>query len=300
MTNITVIPLRRQKVWSWPAVALFTLGGMGAGLYLSSLIVTLAVGGMDLFKQGPLPFGLVSCLIIVSGFLIILGELAKPLKSYYAIYGLNNSWLSREMLSFFVLFSSVLIDNTSSSVFFRVVSVGAATLFIYSQGSVVYGSRAISAWNVKIIPFLFVLSGTLSGYGVFLLLFRIPDQAMAAILALVGITLLTANILALIIYLVTGHSSEFLRATKELKTTKSVFFNILLAGVVPLTLLLILVHLAKSGNEGVTQIGNIAVAVGLIIILGAISQKTSIIRIASFIRGVSIEISETWESTKQD
>ena len=85
MKNRMGIPPEQQETWTWPAVAMFTLVGMGVGLYLSSAILNLVSGNPRLFVAGPIPYGSAACLTVILGFLFVLIEAGRPLKGYYAL-----------------------------------------------------------------------------------------------------------------------------------------------------------------------------------------------------------------------
>ena len=77
-----LIRSKKQKVWGWPGVVNFTLGGMASGFYLlSSLLMVLQDGMLGLSQ--PAGFKLVAPALIGLGFLALTTEAGHPLRARY-------------------------------------------------------------------------------------------------------------------------------------------------------------------------------------------------------------------------
>lgn len=288
----TVIPSVRQEVWRWPSIALFVLGGMGSGLYLSSALLTLSTGGPALFAAGPIPYGPAACLTVILGFLLVMGEAGRPLRGPHALYNIRQSWMSREILALLIFVSAVLIDLVTPSVAIRALSAGAAFMLILCQGFIVYESRAMPSWNNLFIPPVFISSGLSSGFGLLFLIADAQPPARGGVPELTGSILLALNLAIFLIYLFSSRDRSFLSASRNLRKPLLFLINAGIGGVLPLLLLsLLLASTERSGIGSVKQ--GMALIAGVAMIIGGAGQKTSIITAAGFTKGISLDFEGT-------
>jgi formate-dependent nitrite reductase membrane component NrfD len=291
MKNLMILPSERQETWTWPAVAMFTLVGMGAGLYLSSALLNLLSGDLRLFGAVPISYGPAACLTVILGFLFVMGEAGRPLRGHYVLSNVKQSWMSREILFLSIFILTVFIDYIVLSVVIRVFSLVAAFMLILCQGFIIYGSRGITAWNKAFIPLLFLSSGLSSGYG---LLFLIPDVYSLVhwrVSALTGSILLALSLVISLIYLYGSRNDAFRIATESLRNPFSLVVNMGLGGVLPLFLLLFLLNSPEKSNIGLMKEIIVLIA-GITMVFGGISQKASIIMGAGFTRGIFLSREE--------
>src|ERR1700693_4417217 len=87
-----LIPAQRQRLWGWQAVANFTLGGVGAGLYGTAVIVA----GLERTAAVVLASWLAP-LLVLAGFAAVAGEAGRPLRGPRVLWKVRTSWMSREL-----------------------------------------------------------------------------------------------------------------------------------------------------------------------------------------------------------
>lgn len=289
--NQMIIPSERQETWTWPALALFTLVGMGAGLYLSSALLNLLSGDLRLFAAGPISYGLVACVTVILGFLLVIGEAGRPLRGHYVLSNIKRSWMSREVLFLLIFILTVSIDYIVPSLVIRVLSLGAAFILLLCQGFLIYGSRGITAWNKSFTPLFFLSSGLSSGYGLLLLITDVHGLGQWRVSALTGSILLTLNLVILVIYLYASRDDAFRIATKSSRNPFALLINMGIGGVLPLVLLLLLFNSTEKSNTALMKEIIVLIA-GITMVIGGISQKASMIMAAGFTRGIFLSREE--------
>jgi DMSO reductase anchor subunit len=291
MESLMIIPPERQATWTWPAVAMFTLVGMGAGLYLASALLNLLTADLRLFGAVPISYGPVAGLAVILGFFFVMGEAGRPLRGCYALSNIRRSWMSREILFLLIFLMTVFIDYIAPSVIIRILSLGAAFTLILCQGFIIYGSRGITAWNKSFIPFSFLSSGLCSGYGLLLLITDVDSLLRWRVSALTGSILLALTLVISLVYLYASRDHAFRIATKSLRNSFSLLVNMGIGGVLPLVLLLVLLNLTEKRNIGLMKEVIVLIA-GMTMVIGGISQKASLIMAAGFTRGIFLSREE--------
>jgi DMSO reductase anchor subunit len=186
---VELIPPQRQALWGWPAVLNFFLGGAGAGAY----VVAALAGGLD---PSPL-LRLCSWLgpaLVLGGFAAVATEAGRPLRGPRVLARVRTSWMSRELWigGAFVLFAAA--DLLFPLRLHRLQAVAAALLLALAQGFIVRRARGVTAWDVPMMPGLFVLWSLVSGAGLYLTLAAATGQAprravVGALLALLAVGL---------------------------------------------------------------------------------------------------------------
>lgn len=275
----------KQKTWGWPASANFIIGGTGAGLYLVSFLQGLVREGPPSFSES-LRFGLISPLLIAIGFVILGIEAGRPLRGGYVFRHPRQSWISRETYACCIFIPFALLDHLSPYPLIRLFAVTAALGLLISQGFIVYRARAVTAWNVPIIPILFLTSSLASGYGLLLTVTALgglhPDQGMSNS----GLIFAGLNLAIWCIYLFWPRSIHFFSATQALRRPHFLIFSLGLGNIVPLLLLLLLLSLQKLISEPITPF--IAVMSGILLLIGCTGQKAGIIRSSGYFRAIEI------------
>ncbi len=154
----------RQTVWRGPAVANFTLGGMGGGLY--ALLAVLGLAGMPapgwLRALGPV--------LVLAGFLAVAGEAGRPWRGLYALRNLRASWMSRELAAGLLFVLLAALDLLLPGPVLRGLAALAGLALVLCQGFMLSRARGVPAWSVPAMPLLALTSGLLSGGGILLLL----------------------------------------------------------------------------------------------------------------------------------
>lgn len=151
----------RQRLWGWPAVANFTLGGLGAGLYTAA-----AVGGTPGFALarwlGPA--------LVLAGFLAVAAEAGRPLRGPRVLARPRTSWMSRELWLGLAFAGLAAADAAGAAGGLRRLAVLAALALALAQGAIVRAARGVPAWAVGVMPPLFLSSALVSGAGLLALL----------------------------------------------------------------------------------------------------------------------------------
>jgi DMSO reductase anchor subunit len=165
VTLAEMIPAQRQTLWGWPAVANFVLGGIGAGWYV---VASLAAG----FERSPgvTVASWVAPALVLAGFAAVASEAGRPLRGPRVLIRLRTSWMSRELLIGLAFVLLVVADLVFPLRLHRVQAAVAALLLALAQGFIVTRARGVTAWDVPLMPTLFLLSALLSGAGTYLLI----------------------------------------------------------------------------------------------------------------------------------
>ena len=287
MKELLVIPPERQKTWTWLAVAMFSLVGMGTGFYLSSALLSLVSGDLRLFTAGPVPYGLVACLTVALGFVFVLSEAGRPLRGIRALSNLKRSWMSREILFLLIFIMTVFIDTIRPSILMRIFSLGAAFFLLLCQGYIIYGSRGIAAWNKSLIPLLFLSSGMSSGIGLLFLIHAANNMMRWRSAVLTGSILLAITLVIMFIYMYASRDDGFRMATRKLRTPSFVIVNFGIGGAFPLYLLFLILNSTEMKNSN-SLVDILALITGITMIIGGVSQKISIILASSYTRSISL------------
>jgi formate-dependent nitrite reductase membrane component NrfD len=262
----------------------FTLAGIGAGLYLSSSLLTILIDGITSFLSMPISYGLLACLITILGFPFVLIEAGRPLRGGLVLLNFQHSWISREIIALAAFLLPAFIDNFLPFWPLRVLSfVGAFTL-ILCQGFIVYNSRGVTAWNVPIIPILFISSGLSSGCGILLLSIRSSldwQISISMALFLVGL-----NLIVWAFYLYRKGGTDFRISTRKLRHPITLFINMGLGQFFPFLFLLFIFWF----KEGIEFKETMMIISGIALILGGLIQKSIIILLGGFMRGVNLNV----------
>jgi DMSO reductase anchor subunit len=164
-TPVELIPPRRQALWGWPAVVNFGLGGLGAGLY----VVAVASAGLGRSPAVAVASWL-GPLLVLAGFAAVAAEAGRPWRGARVLARLGTSWMSRELLlgGLFVLFAAT--DLAVPLRVHRALGMVAAVALALAQGYIVRRARGVTAWDVPLMPALFLLWALISGGGLYLVI----------------------------------------------------------------------------------------------------------------------------------
>ncbi len=208
-----LLPPVTQRLWGWPAVVNFAAGGLGAGLYLAA---ALAAG----FAASPAlrVAAWLGPALVLAGFVAVATEAGRPFRGPRVLARARTSWMSRELWlggAFVVLAAGEWTGLAGPAP--RVAAVLAAAALALAQGWILRRARGVVAWDVPLVPAVFLSSAVVSGAGLLLLLEvaggRAPgDRAFGAVLVL-----LIVHMLIWQSYLGWSREAAFVQATRPLK-----------------------------------------------------------------------------------
>jgi len=287
---------KRQSVWGFPAVANFILGGTGAGFYLLFSVYELQAGPLP----GPQSGGaeILSPLLVCLGFLALTLEVGRPFRGVYLLSNLRRSWVSIEVLAGALFISFSIFNWLSPSPILHISASCAAIVFAVSQGFIVYRARAINAWNVPVIPFLFFSSALVMGGGLLLIVGGLQRSMIEGYAFMTIMISLMANIAAWGLYVWVPWDIQFLKITIFLRRPLSIFFVMGLGQILPF----VMMGLTMLAEESMSAVAGYSVAVmaGLFILAGGASQKAVLIFGANSLRGVRMGVARENDLTKYE
>lgn len=288
MKNIEVLPAAPQRAWGWTAAANFILVGAGTGFYLFSFFAAfLEEGPFAVSKQ--VPYGLCALVLVFMGFLALAAKDGHPSRGFYLFRNLRQAWLSRETFFWTVFVSVAILDWLIPNAVFRIISLGAALALMISQGAILYQIRAITGWNVLVMPVLFISSGFVSGGGVVLFIGGSTRSPLALSTIIIGMAALSANLAIWILYLYGYRNDAFREATEKLRRSRSLIITVGLGHILPLALLCSLAW--RNSFEAKPPFLAETVS-GLAILLGVIFQKKAVVLMASNMKAIIIGASK--------
>ena len=233
MINI-VAPIM-QRHWKWPAVTNFFLGGSASGLFLhlfwkNVIFKNPSLGRTTLF------INMIPAIMTLVGFFVLTLEAGRPSRSVYLVLHLKKSWMSREALfGFFFICLTICYALTD----FATLAYGAflaAILFMFSQSFILARARAVTSWNSNFVPLLFLTSGILSGYGLWMILHICPQGLIGNPWVTWGIIMVLINMATWYGYLWLLQNRKQHQCQKELSVR--LLLMVLLDGVIPLLTLM--------------------------------------------------------------
>lgn len=282
MNNIHLVQSIRQKIWGWPAVVNFLLGGMAGGFYLLKYFLQDDFI-LNMGRTQQATFNLLPAILICIGFLTVGIETGRPSRGKYLLLHLQQSWMSREVLSggLFIAFSA--IDYLSPHFIFKVAALLAAVGFIWTQGMIVFAARAMTAWNIPIVPIYFVISGFTMGFGLLLLWTALIQAVPDLTLILICLCCLILNVCIWILYLYSKKDKEFYKATRRFRESLSLTISVGCGHLIPGIILLIVIFADILGFPN-AFLNLLCFLAGATIICGIVYQKTHVILDANHLR----------------
>ena len=272
-----LIPAQPQRLWGWPAVVNFTLGGMGAGLYVTAV---LAAG----FERPPAVAwaAWLAPLLVLAGFAAVAGEAGRPLRGPRVLLKVRTSWMSREMWlgGAFVLLAAA--DIVFPLWIHRAQALVVAVLFVVAQGFILRRSRGVPAWDVPSMPWLFALSAAVSGGGVYLLVEALSGRAVSTSVILAGMALLGVSFQAGRDYVAAQTGDTFREATASLRDGPAGRVIVCIGLALPLAALAVALIVPPTGAVPVTALA------GFGMIAGQVHFKTELILRAGLLRPISV------------
>lgn len=270
-----LIPPVRQTLWGPPAVANFTLGGIGAGLYICAALaarlepspaVTLAAW------LGPL--------LVLAGFGAVALEAGRPLRGPRVIARLQTSWMSRELLvgGAFAVFA--LAELVRPAALLRLLAVAAALALALAQGFIVRRARGVAAWDVPVVPLVFLASALVSGAGAFALAAAVRGEPAPAGLLAAGAGLVAGALAVWLGYVRWPADVAFARATAPLREGWLARAIVLGGYAAPLGLLALAV--AAGGSAPILA------AAGVLLLAGQALAKWALVITVAVLRPITL------------
>jgi DMSO reductase anchor subunit len=280
--NVEMICPLRLKVWGWHAVVNFFLGGSASGMYLLALLSDVMD---DSGAAAPLLARLLPTVLAGLGFFIVAFEAGRPLRAPYLPLNIRSSWMSREIVigGLFIVFGS--IDALFRSPVYAALAGTAALGLIVSQGFIVYRSVAVRAWNIPLIPVLFLTSGLWSGFWLVLMVYSLTALALDSLFLTIGLILAPADFLVWIACLKLGRdnvpgdgSGHLLRSM--IFTPKGV-----IGYLIPMATIVIVMAMTNAGmHNALTRV--FTFSAGFSALTGNLLQKTGMILGDNVLRGM--------------
>jgi len=282
--DFQLVPQNHQQVWGWPAVMVFTLGGMGAGFYVTTIIESFMRTGF-IALSSPSLFGLIGVAISAIGFLNLTAETGRPSRSLYVTMNIKSAWISREIILFLLFAASAISNSFFPSVFLCIPSLLMAICFIVSQGLIIYRSLAVSAWNVPLVPALFLISGLLSGYSGILFVAILEYIPLSRNLFALGFVLLSSHLAIWLMYLFGERNEAFFSATAKLRKPLRLTAYVSISFISPLAFLLY-----ASVSESIQSASYLLAAAGSTILVSAVVEKIELLRTVGKLRRITLKI----------
>jgi phenylacetyl-CoA:acceptor oxidoreductase 26-kDa subunit len=276
----------KQKIWGWPAVFNFVMLGTATGFYLLNFLIAILKEG-SLGVSEPIGFQILSPVLVCIGFSALTLESGKPDGAHHLFRHIPGSWMSIKILTASIFVPAAIMDWFFPNPIVRGLAVTAAMGLMFSQGFIVYRAKAVTAWNVWLMPLLFLTSDFAKGSGLILLLTteKLPLAATPIKIALICALL---NLLAWLLYLYRSNDPAFLEATKPMRRSSSLFGTFVIGHLLPILLLLSFL-LGVGGNDG-AAFQHIALDLsGLILIASGVSLMFSLIVRIGYDRGIRLE-----------
>lgn len=273
---------RKQTIWGWPALINFFLGGMAAGFYILSIFVTLLQSGVAGVAQ-PAAFKWIAPILAGLGLAVLSIEAGRPLRSIYLLKHLGRSWMSRETLAGLIFIPLAMLDALFSHPLLWGLAVIGAAAFMVSQGFILYRARAITAWNMSLMPLLFVTMGLAAGSGLWLLFLPLSEGPVL-VPAIITFVCVALDLIVWTLYLRWSGGPDFQQVTKALRRPRSLAVTVGLGHLFPMVLLLWVMLPENLMTSGWQNGGIILAAVA--IIAGGLAQKSGIVITVSYLRGI--------------
>jgi anaerobic dimethyl sulfoxide reductase subunit C (anchor subunit) len=273
---VELIPARRQILWGWQAVVNFVLGGIGAGLYGTAVLTA----GFERTPAVALASWLAP-LLVLAGFAAVAAEAGRPLRGPRVLWKIRTSWMSRELWIGGAFVLLVAADFAFPLRLHRAQALAAAVLLALAQGMILRCSRGVAAWDVPLMPWLFLLSAAVSGSGVYMFLEVLVGRTVPPAVIEASLVLLVAALGLDRAYVFTPAGHAFRDATASLRDGWAGRVGIGVGTVIPLG------ALAVALASPVAAAPAVALA-GLAMVAGQAHVKTELIVRAGLLRPITV------------
>lgn len=271
-----LLPPTRQVLWGRLAVANFFLGGTGAGAY----VVAAAASGLG---RSPIltVASVLGPLLAIAGLLCVAGEAGRPLRGVRVLRMARSSWMSRELWAGGAFIVCAAADGFLPGIGFGIPGVFAALIFIGAQGAILAQARGVAAWDVPLLPFVFLTSGLAGGTGLLALVSPILGDGERALLVWAMASLILLSGWGWVSYLTWSGDSAFRHATRQLRRTPALAVVVGAGHLLPLCLL-------GVGRWFPDFAAGSLVLSGAGVLVGALAAKAALVLRAGQLRPVTI------------
>ena len=278
LSRVELIPPQRQMLWGWPAVVNFVLGGLGAGWYAIALLAAGLEGSPAVTVAS-----WAAPALVLAGFAAVASEAGRPRRGLRVLTRVRTSWMSRELALGGTFVLLVVLDLALRLWWCRALALVAALLLAVAQGFILRRARGVPAWDVPLMPALFLVSALLSGGGAWLAMETLGGRPigpwrLGALLALVVV-----GFAAWTRYLNWSSDRVFVRAVAPLQERRAAAAIEQFGYAVPLVLGL--VAIAVPGAAVLL----LALA-GLSLIAGQVNAKARLILLVGQLRPITLNI----------
>ncbi|KXB04883.1 hypothetical protein AKJ48_01150 [candidate division MSBL1 archaeon SCGC-AAA261O19] len=222
--------MRRQTAWDWKITADTFLGGVGAGLFTSTLFLHLAG-----FLETEVRLGLLlGPILAILGLLFLLVEIGNPTKLHLVFNNLTSSWMSigaliqgvfiisslGYVLPNFEYFAWLPLEGVTIGLAIGLVAGISGILLLLYHGFLFSHSKGVPLWNTPVIPPLFLFLGLFTGLATLLLLEYGIGANVIVLQNIAKITMLNLIIEGVILWslFTTSTSQAYKRSIEELKS----------------------------------------------------------------------------------
>jgi formate-dependent nitrite reductase membrane component NrfD len=276
--RMEMIPAQPQALWGWPAVVNFALGGLGAGWY----VVAVLAAALER-SPGVTAASWAAPVLVLAGFAAVAAEAGRPLRGPRVLARVRTSWMSRELLVGIAFVLLVAADLAFPLRLHRALAVVAAVLLAAAQGFIVRRARGVTAWDVPLVPLLFLLSALLSGAGAYLLVEVVAGRSPLPAVVAAVLMLIVVTYVVWVRYLAWSAETAYRRAVAPLREGRAA---LVIAGAgYGLPLLLGLLALAAPVVAG-PPMG----LAGALLVAGQVYAKARLILAAGRLRAITLTI----------
>lgn len=276
--RVEMIPAQGQALWGWPAVVNFVLGGLGAGWYL----VAVLSAGLER-APGVTAASWAAPVLVLAGFAAVAAEAGRPLRGPRVLTRLRTSWMSRELLLGIAFVLLVAADLAFPLRLHRAQAMVAAALLALAQGFILRRARGVTAWDVPVMPLLFLLSALLSGAGAYLLVEGVAGRPPRPAVVGAVLMLIVAAFVGWTRYLAWAPEDAYRRAVAPLREGHAVL--VIDGAGYGLPLLLGLLALAAPAVAG--PLTGLA---GALLVAGQVYAKARLVLTAGRLRPITLAI----------
>jgi DMSO reductase anchor subunit len=273
---VELIPAQRQRLWGWQAVANFTLGGAGAGLYGTAVLAA----GFERTAAVALASWLAP-LLVLAGFAAVAGEAGRPLRGPRVLWKVRTSWMSRELWIGVAFVLLIAADIAFPLKLHRAQALAAGVLLALAQGMILRRSQGIAAWDAAVMPWLFLLSAAVSGAGAYMLIEVLAGRTVPPAVLAAGILLVILAFWSGRAYVSTPAGHAFREATASLRGGAAGRLAAGLGGALPLGALAVALASPPAAATA-------AALAGLAMVAGQAYLKTELIVRAGLLRPITV------------
>ena len=274
--SVELIPATPQRLWGKPAVANFALGGLGAGLYLAAVVEVWlgAPGAVNVASWlGPV--------LVLAGFVTVATEAGRPLRGPRVLVRLRTSWMSRELWVGGLFIALAGTEVVFPLAWLRYPAAAAAIGLCLAQGWILRHARGVAAWDVSLMPLVFLQSAIVSGAGLLVAVEVVAGRVLDGAFLIATLLAVVAGMLVWRGFLAWPGGPAFVRATAQLRGGRAGVL-ILAAGYLAPLLLGTLALTVPPAGAGALGLG------AILMIAGQVYAKAELILTAGQLRPITL------------